>query len=335
MQAEHIGCLNFAEVREFLRSVFGELDEGRFGDEFLDWKLIRPHPYYTGARGFLRRAKDGRPAAYGALIPLRFLTPRGVVPGGHVIDWAASRLVPGAGIRMYREIAAEAGGVAIGIGGSADTREILPRIGAAKRGSVYHYTHVVRPWTRARRGRRDWKSPLRLLRDLRWAVPPGKPGEEWKISAVTRFSERHQGLLPSVGAADEIILTERSPALLNYWLDCPGIGLRGYVVECAGHEEGYFLLATVGRAARVVDFWTPHNAAWQPLLRCALAQARAEESADEVTVMTSHPDAMRVLDGMGLRKSGPNTVFLLDPGQKVPEGLPIALTMTDYDGFYL
>jgi hypothetical protein len=335
MYAEPVQPGDFAEIRELLRSVFGELDERKFSDEFLHWKLLEPHPFFTGSRGFLRRTKDGQPAAYGALVPLRFLACRGAsidcVPAGHIIDWASSRRVPGAGIRIYQHIAAEAG-VIIGIGGSRDTQQILPKIGATVRTLAYTYTHIVRPWTRTARADKDWKTPARLARDLRYSIAPPSPPPRWTMRPVEHFSTSDSPVMPQAGTA--AVISERTPEVLNYWLACPGAAVRGFLLEKSGRPAGYFLTSLVGCAARIVDCWTPEERDWQAAYLCAFQQARGLPGAETVSLMVTSPPEIQALAPFALLKNKGTPVFMLDPHGKIPAGLPLRLSMADYDEFY-
>jgi hypothetical protein len=111
----------------FLRTVFGVGESHRmFQADVLRWKCFAPHPFWEGGRGYALRYK-GEIAAFGCLVPCRFLTGSGVVASCNVIDWAASKAVPGAGIMLYRHILGLSGTM-INIGGTEDARNVLPKI---------------------------------------------------------------------------------------------------------------------------------------------------------------------------------------------------------------
>jgi hypothetical protein len=151
----------------FLRTVFGVGESHRmFQADVLRWKCFAPHPFWEGSRGYALRYK-GEIAAFGCVVPCRFLTGSETVASCNVIDWAASKAVPGAGIMLYRHIQGLTGTM-INIGGTDEARQVLPRIGFQARAEIHHYTRVLRPWRHFRMAdRKDWKSPLRLARDYR------------------------------------------------------------------------------------------------------------------------------------------------------------------------
>jgi hypothetical protein len=331
MYAEPVQCGDFAEIRTLLRAVFGELDERKFSDQFLQWKLLEPHPLFDGPRGYMRRTQDGQPAAYGALMPSGFLTCTGVVASGHIIDWASSRSVPGAGIRIYRHIAAAAG-VIIGIGGSQDTLQILPRIGATVRTFAYTYTHIVQPLRRTARAGKDWKTPARLARDLCYSVAPPKPAPGWVVKPVERFDALHPPVLPE--AAPASVISQRTPELLDYWLACPGAEMHGFLLEKGSKPAGYFMTSAVGHAARIVDCWTPDERDWRAAYSCALREARGLPGVETVSLMVTSAQEIQALDSFVLLRNKGVPVFMLDPHQRIPVGLPIRLSMADYDDFY-
>ena len=106
----------------FLRTVFGVSESHRmFQPDVLRWKCFAPHPFWEGSRGYALRYK-GEIAAFGCLVPCRFLTGSETVASCNVIDWAASKTVPGAGILLYRHIQSLTGTM-INIGGTADARQ--------------------------------------------------------------------------------------------------------------------------------------------------------------------------------------------------------------------
>jgi len=332
MDAELLDEAGFAEVQTFLREIYGPDEPRKLTDEFWRWKCTLPHPLWCTSRGFIRR-KEARIVAYASLIPLRFLTPFGPVNSGHVVDWAALRGIPGAGVRLYRHIQSLTGSV-IGIGGSKETRQILPRIGAALRQTVTTYQRPARPFRAALQGRKDWKWPARLLRDLRYAcsplpaVPP-----HWKAEHVSRFDTSLDTCLAT--PLPDAIRSERGSALLNYWLECPAARMAGYLIRSQGETIGYFLTSSVPNTARIADIWVRISSVDQWMAAYGLAFRTATQS-DVLTVetMTSHPSAREALDRMGLRRSD-NQVFLLDPSDALPVHLPLALFPVDFDGFYL
>jgi hypothetical protein len=332
MDVELLEESGFGEAGGFLQEIYGVMEPRLSSPEFWRWKCLRPHPFWSGSRGFFRRS-GGKICAYASLIPLRFLTSAGAISSAHVIDWAASRGVPGAGVRLYRHLQSMAGS-AIGIGGSQETRQILPRMGAVLRQTVAAYRRPLRPFTAASRGKKDWKWPARLARDLRYALPPlASVPAGWEAVRVRRFDDSVQCALPA--ASPEVLVSERTVDLLNYWLECPAAQVSGYLIRDRGKVAGYFLLSAVADVAKIADLWLRPDAPglWAAAYSLAF-RAAAELPVLTVETMTGHPLAQRALDQMQLRR-GENQVFLLDPEKTVPDRMPLALSQVDYDGFYL
>jgi hypothetical protein len=172
-----------------LRNVFGVGESHRmFQADVLRWKCFAPHPFWEGSRGYALRYK-GEMAAFVCLVPIRFLTVSGTVPGCNFIDWAASKAVPGAGIMLRRHIQGLIGTM-INTGGTEDARQVLPKIGYQVRAERHAYTRVVRPWRHFQAHQKDWKSPVRLARDyreLRRAAPVGRSRSECAARGELRW----------------------------------------------------------------------------------------------------------------------------------------------------
>ncbi|MFN0169838.1 MAG: hypothetical protein ACKV22_25730 [Bryobacteraceae bacterium] len=335
MELELLREAGFSEVRKFLEGEFGRDEPRKQTDAFWRWKCTEPHPFWPESRGFLRRS-GGEIVAYGGLIPLRFLTAHGSVPSGHVIDWAATRRVPGAGIRLYKAIAERAGS-AIGIGGAASTRELLPLIGAVKHQSVFSFQRVVNPLGLTLTGRKDWKLPARFLRALRYALPPlPHVPSSWEAVPVSRFDDSVTPVLPRPSHRN-IVVPERTVDLLNYWLRCPIAGTQGYLLVRDGQITGYFLLSVVPPAGRISDLWIDSDRIelWRYAYSLAFRSVAQLPGVLVADTMSGDPLVCAALQQMSLRQMSANQVFLLDRNRTLPAGVPIALSMTDYDAFYL
>src|ERR1035438_3159598 len=179
------------DVMRFLRTVFGVSESHRmFQADVLRWKCFAPHPFWEGDRGYALRYK-GEIAAFGCLVPCRFLTGSGTVASCDVIDWAASKAVPGAGIMLYRHIQGLTGTM-INIVRTGDASQVLPKIGFQVRAERHSYTRVLRPWHHFRQThQRDWKSPLRLARDYRRDRRRQPSAAEDRLSGAGRETQLH------------------------------------------------------------------------------------------------------------------------------------------------
>jgi hypothetical protein len=135
-----------------------------FRPEVMHWKYFAPHPQWSGPRSWVIK-QEGRIVAHGGLWPIGLSTPQGEVKAVHLIDWAASRSAVGAGVYLLRKITGLAD-VLLTIGGSEDTRNLLPKLGYKERGELRQYARVVRPWLHFRTTpAKNWKLPIKFLRN--------------------------------------------------------------------------------------------------------------------------------------------------------------------------
>jgi len=319
----------------FLRTVFGVGESHRmFQPDILRWKCFTPHPFWEGSRGYALRYK-GEIAAFGCVVPCRFLTGSGTVASCNVIDWAASKAVPGAGIMLYRHIQGLTGTM-INIGGTADARNVLPKIGFRARAEVGHYTRVLRPWRHFRMAdRKDWKSPLRLARDYReLGSGAGDAGRGLTARRVSSFDGAPADLFPDPSVTRQVVCA-RTPESLDYFLACPAGTIQPYLLERAHTPAGYFLLNRVGHQCRIADLWirAADRQAWAEAYAAATAAARTDPQTTEVTVAASGPLQIGALEDAGYRLTHEEPVFVLDPDGRL--GLnDFAVSLLENDGFY-
>lgn len=319
----------------FLRTVFGvSAQHPMFRADVMRWKCIAPHPFWEGSRGYALRYK-GEIAAFGCVVPCRFLTGSGMVGSCDVIDWAASKAVPGAGVLLYRHIQGLAGTM-INIGGSDDARQVLPKIGFKERAERRSYTRVLRPWRQFRTaGEKDWKSPLRLARDLREMGRAGGSSDGLAARRVDDFAELGGDVLPDPAVVGQAVC-ERTHESLRYFLACPAAQVEAYVLEREDAALGYFLLSRVGHQCRIADLWIRSAEAreWAAAYRAATVVAQADPDTTEVTAAASLPLQTGALAEAGYRVIAREPVFMLDPERRLGERLDVALGFLENDGFY-
>jgi hypothetical protein len=320
----------------FLRTVFGVSENHRmFQADVLRWKCFAPHPFWEGSRGYALRYK-GEIAAFGCLVPCRFLAGPDTVSSCNVIDWAASKAVPGAGIMLYRHIQGLAGTM-INIGGTADARQVLPRIGFQARAEIHHYTRVLQPWRHFRQAdRKNWKSPLRLARDYR---DLGRTARDTRCAWTARRVDRFEGV--EAGAFSDPSITQqlvcaRTPESLNYFLACPAAKMDAYLLERDHAPAGYFLLSRIGGQCRIADLRIGSADAleWVEAYTIATAMARTDRQIHEVVVGACSPLQSDALQQAGYRRTHSEPVFVLDPERRLGDRNDFALSLLENDGYY-
>jgi len=283
-----------------------------FQPDVLRWKCCTPHPFWDGSRGYALRHK-GEIAAFGCVVPCRFTTGSGDVAGCNVIDWAASKAVPGAGIGLYRHIQSLTGAM-INIGGSADARRVLPAIGFAVGTELRHYTRVLRPLHHMRQaGRLDWKTPLRLARDYL----------ELARSAPAARSALRVGC--------QQVVCARTPESIAYVLACPAARM-----EARDLDGGGFLLSRVGGECRIADLWirSPDSHDWAAAYSAATRAALADPETTHVTAAASQQLRTEALRLAGFRHTHSEPVFVFDPHHRLGDYSALVLSLLENDAFY-
>jgi hypothetical protein len=318
-----------------LRNVFGVGESHRmFQADVLRWKCFAPHPFWEGSRGYALRYK-GEMAAFVCLVPIRFLTVSGTVPGCNFIDWAASKAVPGAGIMLRRHIQGLIGTM-INTGGTEDARQVLPKIGYQVRGERHAYTRVVRPWRHFQGHRKDWKSPVRLARDyreLRRAAPVA--GHALKARRVDSFDGVPAEVFPDPLVTRQVVCA-RTPESLGYFLACPASKMEAYLLERDHTPVGYFVLSRVGFESRIADLWvrSADRQDWAEAYATATAAARTDPHTAEVKAAACSPLETGALEQSGYRRTHAEPVFVLDPDGKLGDRYDLDISLLEDDEFY-
>src|SRR5579863_2558193 len=149
-------------TRFLLQTFHADPSLSSFRPEVLDWKYFSHHPDWPGPRSFAVR-QEGQIVAHGGIWPVRLMTSAGEIKAIHLIDWAASRASVGAGIHLLRRMAGLSD-VLLTMGGSADTRSLLPKLGYKVCGPLRKYVRVIRPWRQFRTTPvRSWKTAAKFL----------------------------------------------------------------------------------------------------------------------------------------------------------------------------
>jgi hypothetical protein len=321
------------EIRDFLLKIFeADLDLNSFRPEVLHWKYFAPHPDWQGSRSYLLK-NDGKIAAHASVWPIRLTNAGPETKGIHLLDWAASKSTPGAGIQMVRR-AAEMGDVLIAIGGSAYTREILPKFGYKRGGELKRYVYVPRPWKQLRTSRRyNWKTPLRFLRNAASTIKRiPEPPSGWQATQVARFDASIEQILerPSIALRPRSI---RTAAALNYVLDCPAAKFTGFAVSDGKRPRGYFVLVKVGRQARIADIQVDadHPQEWGPICRLAARVACQDPDVCEVIVGTSRTEVGESFEQLGFWARRIEPIFYYDPRKLIDPAVRFELSLIDND----
>ncbi|MFZ0322133.1 MAG: hypothetical protein WAL56_23605 [Candidatus Sulfotelmatobacter sp.] len=317
---------------EFLvKSFHADATSNSFRPEVIHWKYFAEHPEWRGPRSFAVMQQD-QMVAHGGVWPLTFVTPEVEVKAIHLNDWTASRTAVGAGVFLLKKVT-ELIDVHLAIGGSQDTRKVLPKLGYQRRGELRTYARVIRPWLQFRTTPgKNWKSPLRFLRNsaqaaIRISVAP----KGWQASKVSHFPESIENA--SIGHTPSFRSPRRTAAGLNYMLSCPAARFSGFLVSQQQRLRGYFLLTQVGRQARIVDMRmdTEEKESWQAI--CALAAECAADDPEtcEITAATSIEKIGKAWLQTGFTQRKTEPIFCYDPRNLLSFGTPLDLNAADCD----
>ncbi|MGB0010784.1 MAG: hypothetical protein WBQ03_04210 [Candidatus Sulfotelmatobacter sp.] len=319
-------------VAEFLRSTFQAAPELlSFRPDVLQWKYFSDHPDWHRDRSYVLKNEDGI-VAHGGVWPLRLTKPDVDVDVIHLIDWAASRATVGSGLLLLKKLAAVTD-VLLTIGGSSDTRSILTKIGYRQVGELKLHARVVRPWWQYRNTRhRNWKAPLRLLRNTTWSLMSlPRPPKDWEVTRISQFDPSLESIVN--GTPADVFTSQRTIAGLNRVLNCPAAVFSAFVIQRSKRPCGYFFLAQVGKQTRIVDLRIDRNDAATRMAACCLAALTAARIPDTTEIVAGF--SLNVLNEAfahaGFRARGSLPVYCYDPKKMLGAEPLLDLSMLDGD----
>ena len=333
MQIEPICEADVEEVSRFLCKTFGEDGSWRpFQPDVLRWKALTPHPLWQGSRGYALR-KEGEIVAYGCAMPILLRQAGGEVLVACVVDWAASKAMPGSGVAIYQHIAKSTDAL-IGLGGSDDAQRVVKRMGFQTRQEFEVSARVTQPLRRFVQTReKSWRDMARLGRNLwRGFRPAGGRVGGWIARRVQQFDKSLDQALPSPGCVSSTVCY-RDSSILNYLLLCPAARMEGYVVEHEGRVAGYFLLAYTQVECRIADLWVGSGKEedWLAVLLLAFAG----RDGNQVSVGCGTGFARRVAALAGFHPIARQPIYVKDPKGLLPRQLEAAMSLADTDAFLL
>lgn len=281
---------------------------------------------------FYWRADDGRVLGFIGLMRTALHTAGGVHPAAWFVDWYVTPGNPGLGMALLRKAEAAAG-ILLTLQGSADTRQILPRLG-------WKESTAPVTWVRAlsRRFAGEWLArtvPSALAPLARLATPlvaralrprPAPQPSGATLVAVERLPESYDAV--GNARAAELTAMRRGSAYLN-WLcaDYPDGGYRLWIVRRAGADVGHLIIRCDAdrqqrRRGRIVDAaWPWADDALGAWVIGEAVAALAADSADYVECLAATKALTNVLQGAGFRRRGPVPLWyhrlpagLTDPG---------------------
>jgi hypothetical protein len=325
----------------FLLATFRLAPEAPFVQPaLLRWKYDEPRPDWSGPRSFIWKDVSGNGdaiAAHACLCPVTYILPSGHVTGSYLIDWAASRTSAGAGVKLLRSLSRQCDAL-FAVGGSADTRSILPKLGYRHVCDLRFYARVLRPWRQFRTDPfpRRWKAPLRLARNVIWSLAPMPAApRDWSERRIGAFESSAQPLFDA-RAESPIPCTRRTPELMNYYLRCPSAVLTAAIVLRAGVPQGWYVLSRVGGQVRIADIWVNSGLAadWSAAYTLAARAAASDPQACELVASASIPPAIEGVARAGFRFHHAEPIFVLDPRKLFATSQTLNVTFLESDLAY-
>ena len=306
-----------------------------FRPDVIHWKYFAEHPQWTGPRSFVVK-RDGQIVAHGGVWPVILRTPQADVKAMHLIDWAASRSAVGAGVHLLRVMTGLAD-VLLTIGGSQDTRNVLPKLGYKRCGELRRYARVIRPWLQLRTTpAKNWKTPLKFLRNsarVMGGVPRVPDG--WQAAKVPSFTGSFEA--GNVGETASSTSPRRTADELDYLLNCPAARFSGFVVTQADKLRGYFVLAQVGGQTRIVDIRLDRDdpESWQAICALATRSAGEDPATCEIVVASSIGASEKAWLQAGFIHRETEPILCYDPRNRLRPESPLNLNLADGDSCFL
>ena len=321
----------------FLLAAFRLTPEAPFVQPaLLRWKYDEPRPDWSGPRSFIWRDGDAI-SAHACMCPVTYTLRSADVTGSYLIDWAASRTSAGAGAKILRALARRCDTL-FAVGGSADTLDILPKLGYRRMCDLHLYARVLRPWRQFQTDPfpRRWKAPLRLARNIISSLAPiPEAPRDWSAQRIETFDSSTHRLFDT-RAASAFPCSRRTPEVMNYYLRCPSPVFTAALLLRAGVPLGWYVLSRVEGQARLADIWVNSGSAddWSAAYTLALRAASSDPEACEVVASASIPPAVQAVARAGFRFHHAEPIFVLDPRKLFAATQSLNVTFLESDLAY-
>jgi hypothetical protein len=326
-----VGTSDIIETSAFLRRSFEAEPSVQFASpEVLRWKYLEPGALGLDEAAFLL-GSNGRIAAHAGL---RTSTIRGIngakLTCGTLIDWAADRAAPGAGIALYRHLLGQAAATYL-LGGTHTTRAVAERLGFKRAMRARIYSRWVRPFNEFMRRPKTARSALRLLHGVAHApLDALAPIDGWSAKPVPSFDASFGELL--MHSSQEYASPERTVALLNHRLRNPLTTTSGYVLYRDGKAVGCALTAMGEWNARILLLQGRFDtAALAPAYALLTAELARNPEVCRVSALCSAPSHQGALEQNAYWINRVEPVSFYDPSGRVPALGPISIQYLDAD----
>ena len=298
----------------------------------LEWKYFAVGPQWEGSRSYVLR-KAEKIFAHCGVWPLNLYFADRQVTCLCYIDWAGLSVLPGTGFILKKKLM-KLSQTSIVVGGSEETRQIVPKLGFAHIGDVGLFARVIRPWRQSRSRPPEGlvKRTARLVRNTLWSMSGGRPARDWSARRVRAFTADFD-----FKNAFGYPTPYRDADYLNFWLRCPAGDVTGHELMRDGVRMGYFLLSRVGKQTRIADIRVNSEDSndWDAGYSIAAETAGQDPETFEILAVASTPFAVQSLKACGFRSRGGMPFYLYDPKQLLKGHLPMFWNMVEGDAAFL
>jgi hypothetical protein len=299
------------------------------------WKYWDPREGWEGSRSFVMES-GGKMLAHGCVWPMPVVDLNQAWKGIYLIDWVADPGAPaGVGIALLQKVL-KLGDAICAIGGSAETRAIMPRIGFKPYNDMWFAARPLRSMRQmSTHQHRNWKLPARLLRNSFWNWrAPHAPPRGWTTKRC-RPRDLPSELWPQ--PAVDLAVGARAAATFEYLLASPWARFEFFEIRRDERPFGYFCLAFAVGQARVADIWINSRdpGDWSAAYLLAVEEARRHPDAAEITAVASVEWARQGMVNAGFRIFETLPVTFLGSGAFPGESKNFYLQMIDADFSFL
>jgi hypothetical protein len=284
----------------------------------LQWKYWEKRDDWVGPRSYLFE-RDGYVLAHVGLWPVSVIGNNGeYLQGVQMIDWAAAKEAPGAGIAIVQRLSRMFSFI-YSIGGSEITQRALPAFGFRQRTKAWRGVRSLSPLRQMfTHPSRNWKLMPRLARNSFWYLYPIIRTHNWNATAI-QPAEIPEDLVSSFAKMKTFF--PRQIAFFEYLFRCPGAKFQLYLVLEAGEPKGLLLLSMVRLQLRIAGIWLKHSSleAWRSVYALAQKAAVRFSGVCEIIAQGTGDINRDAAVSSGLRISSGVPVYILDREEKIGE----------------
>lgn len=300
--------------------------------EVLTWKYWVPRGDWNGPRSYIFE-EEGAPIAHGGIWPVLIGSGADEVRGCQVIDWAAAKGSPGAGVYLMREISHSLDFIQA-VGGTDMTRRVLPAIGFSERAQVWRGARPLRPLRQILSHQtRNWKLAPRLARNWIWSRSPvAPPAANWTVEQI-----EPQHLVGNATEGSPPRFSHRTKEFFEHYLKCPIGRMTLHQIRDASGPQGHFVLIVLHGQARLAGVWLRETTreAWRTTFLLAQQVAASFPDAYEFLAAGTRGESEQAAVEAGLRIVGDAPVFLLNQGRQLSLTSDYQFQLCDNDEAFL